>query len=275
MGSELAARRVAHGDQVWGLRRRPLSLPEGVEPFEADLSVSRTLRDLPPNLDHVVYAVSPAGSDDALYRAAYVEGISRLLEALDAQGQRPQRVYYLSSTSVYAQDTGEWVDESSQTDPMHFSGKRLLEGEMCLSGCDYASTVVRLGGIYGPRRTRLLDRVRTGQAEYRKGGPFYTNRIHRDDCAGLLEHLMELESPESLYLGVDTEPVEELTVLRWLAGALGVAEPRPMASRPAKGARPRSNKRVASKRLQESGYEFEYPTFREGYSELIRDQNLA
>ena len=279
VGSALGGRLVAKGNEVWGLRRRPLALPKGIQPIEADLSVARTLTELPPRLDHVVYAVSPAGSDDALYRAAYVEGIARLLEALDQQGQRPRRVYFLSSTGVYAQNKGEWVDETSDTEPAHFSGKHLLEGEKLLADSDFASTVLRLGGIYGPRRTRLLERVRTGQATYRsKGGPFYTNRIHRDDCAGAIQHLMELESPGPLYIGVDEEPAEEQLVLQWMAGALGAPEPRPRAdgaSERSTAGRPPSNKRCRGDRLRESGYRFTYPTFREGYAALIKELGLV
>jgi nucleoside-diphosphate-sugar epimerase len=276
VGSALGGRLVAKGNQVWGLRRRPLALPQGIQPIEADLSVARSLEELPPRIDHVVYAVSPAGSDDAFYRAAYVEGIARLIEALDRQGQRPRRVFFLSSTGVYAQSKGEWVDESSPTEPTHFSGKRLLEGEKLLADSGFAGTVLRLGGIYGPRRTRLLERVRSGQATYRKGGPFYSNRIHRDDCAGALQHLMELEAPGSLYIGVDEEPAEEVAVLRWIAGALGAPEPR-LESEPSRGAgdRPRTNKRCRGDLLRESGYAFAYPTFREGYTAVISELGLV
>lgn len=276
VGSALGARLVGKGNEVWGLRRRPHTLPQGILPIEADLSVARTLTELPPRLDHVVYAVSPSGSDDALYRSAYVEGIARLLEALDHQSQRPRRVFFLSSTGVYAQNKGEWVDESSPTEPAHFSGKRLLEGEKLLADSDFAGTVLRLGGIYGPRRTRLLERVRTGQATFRKGGPFYTNRIHRDDCAGALQHLMSLEAPGPLYVGVDEEPAEEPIVQRWIAGALGASEPRAQTEAPrATAGRPPSNKRCRSDLLRETGYAFAYPTFREGYAALISELGLV
>ena len=140
------------------------------------------------------------------------------------------------------------------------------------------NTKGRLGGIYGPKHTRLLERVRSGQATYRKGGPFYTNRIHRDDCAGALQHLMELDSPGPLYLGVDEEPAEEQAVLQWMAGALGAPDPRP---RPEGGSargtagRPPSNKRCKGDRLRESGYAFTYPTFREGYTALIKELGLV
>lgn len=269
VGCALAERLVSNADSVWGLRRRVHDLPLGVQPIEADLSVARTLRDLPPGLDFVVYAASPSGLDDAYYRTAYVEGPTRLLEALDAQQQRPRRIFFLSSTSVYAQHKGEWVDEGSPTEPAHFSGRRVLEGEQRMRDSAYATTVLRLGGIYGPRRTSLIERVRAGQATYAKGAARYMNRIHRDDICGAILHLMRLESPERTYNVVDDEPAEESVVLRWLAGVLGAPEPRAGKEAEPSGRRGLSNKRVRNARLRESGYALAYPTFREGYAALL------
>jgi nucleoside-diphosphate-sugar epimerase len=265
VGSALGAALVADGDVVFGLRRRVVSLPAGVQPIEADLAVAKTLRDLPPGLDFVVYAASPGGPDDALYRTAYVEGVSRLLEALAAQRQNPKRIFLLSSTSVYGQDRGEWVDESSPTQPADFRGKRILEAEKILGAAGQAATIVRLGGIYGPQRVSMIERVRSGRAVVPRGGPRYTNRIHRDDCAGALRHLMRLPAPEPVYIGVDSEPADDATVLRWLAGAIGAPEPRVDAA----AAGGRANKRCRNDRLLASGYSFRYPTFREGYSALL------
>ena len=266
VGSALGASLVADGDVVFGLRRRVVSLPAGVQPIEADLAVAKTLRDLPPGLDFVVYAASPGGSDDALYRTAYVEGLGRLLDALSAQGQNPKRIFLLSSTSVYGQDRGEWVDEASPTAPLDFRGTRILEAEKLLGAAGQASTIVRLGGIYGPQRISMIERVRSGRAVVARGGPRYTNRIHRDDCAGALRHLLRLPAPESLYLGVDCEPADDATVLRWLSGAIGAPEPRVDAD---SGGSARGNKRCRNDRLLASGYAFRFPTFREGYSALL------
>jgi nucleoside-diphosphate-sugar epimerase len=271
VGSALGERLLADSDTVWGLRRGPGLLPSGIRPIEADLAVSATLRDLPGDLDVVVYAASPGGRDDAHYRTAYVEGACRLLEALESRDQRPQRFFFVSSTAVYVQSSGEWVDEDSPTQPEHFSGRRLLEAERLVVAGPYPSTIVRLGGIYGPRRTRMLDQVRTGRAVYAPGRPRFTNRIHRDDCAGALHHLIRLSEPESLYLGVDGEPVEEATMMRWVAGAVGAPSPRMARGPEAKSLRARSNKRCRNDRLLASGYTFEYPSFREGYAALIAD----
>jgi nucleoside-diphosphate-sugar epimerase len=267
VGTALGEALVRDGDEVWGLRRRRGALPEGIEPIEADLGLAATLGELPEGIELLVYLASPGGGDDALYRSAYVEGPRNLLEALERGRQRPRRIVFVSSTAVYAQHRGEWVDEESPTEPVHFSGRRLLEGERMILDSPFAATVVRFGGIYGPRRTSLIDRVRTGRAVYRRRPPQYTNRIHRDDCAGALRHLLRLESPEKLYLGVDSDPAHEETVLNGLAGAMGA--PTPRAAGRGEGRAVRGNKRCRNDRLLASGYAFRYPSFREGYTALL------
>ena len=268
VGSALGTELVADGHEVFGLRRRVASLPEGVHPVEADLNLPASLSSLPEGLDYVVYMAGPAGRDDALYKAAYVDGLRNLLEVLEARSESPRRIIFVSSTAVYGQSRGEWVDESSLAEPLQFSRRRLREAETLLLGSGFAGTVLRFGGIYGPRRTRLIERVRTGSATYSSGRPHYTNRIHRDDCAGVLRHLVGHPTPEKLYLGVDSDPAEEAVVLRWLAGTLGAPPPRP--APPGPGVR--SSKRCRNDLLLASGYEFRYPSFRDGYAELLAGQ---
>jgi nucleoside-diphosphate-sugar epimerase len=275
VGAALGELLCAQGHTVYGLRRRALRLPAGVEPLEADLSVPASLSRLPGALDFVFYLASPGGAEDALYRSAYVDGQRNLYEALARQGQRPRRVLFASSTAVYGQRDGEWVDEGSATSPADFRGQRLLEAEQMLDQAPFPGVAVRFGGIYGPRRSSLVAEVRGGRAVIRSGPPHYTNRIHRDDCAGVLQHLMALEKPEPVYLGVDCEPADEAAVLRWLAGALGAAAPRPAAT--PEGARHGRERRGGSKRcrndrLLASGYRFRYPSFREGFRAILSEQ---
>jgi nucleoside-diphosphate-sugar epimerase len=268
VGSALARLRIERGDNVFGLRRNPVDLPSGVVPIAADLAVPRSLAELPAALDVVVYAASPGGRDEAFYRTTYVEGLRNLLAALAAQKQKPRLTIFISSTAVYGQSHGEWVDESSPTQPAHFSGQRLLEAEGLLRESGLPGVVLRLGGIYGPRRTRLIDEVRQGRAAIPRGGPHYTNRIHRDDCAGALDHLIGLAQPADCYLGVDSDPEDEAVVLRWLAGVLGASAPR-IAGADQRRARGGANKRCRNARLLASGYAFRYPSYREGYAAVL------
>jgi nucleoside-diphosphate-sugar epimerase len=269
VGTALGVRLAAAGHVVWGLRRSGLGLPAEIRPLAADLTDPQTLRDLPPGLEGVFYTASAGGAGEPAYRAIYVDGVRHLLEALQRQGQSPRRVVYTSSTAVYAQSAGEWVDETSPAEPTHFTGTHVLDGERLLLEGPFPGTVLRLGGIYGPGRTSLVERVRQGQAACSDGPPRYTNRIHRDDCAGALHHLMTLVQPEALYIGVDHEPADQCDVLRWLAAQLGAPPPRLEVPVETDRRRQRTNKRCRNVRLLASGYVFQYPTFRDGYAPLL------
>ncbi len=259
VGSVLAERLRARGDTVIGLTRTTRVLPAGVQPLVADLTGK--LRRL-PDTDVVVFAAAPAASDDETYRRTYVDGLRAVLEASVAR-----RVVLCSSTAVYGQSDGSWVDEAAATRPRGFAGARLLEAEALLGGAGREGVIVRFGGIYGPGRTRLIDAVREGTAVRHGEPPEYTNRIHRDDCAGALEHLLRLRAPARVYNAVDEAPAPRDEVLCWLAEQLGLPPP-PLGARPP-SPRGDSNKRVAGKRLVASGYRFLYPTYREGYAELF------
>lgn len=266
VGSRLGGLLARRGHQVWGLRRHPENLPEGIEPLAADLTDPATLQDLPPDLDLVFYTAAADGRSDEAYRQAYVDGVRHLLEALQESGQTPQRVVFTSSTGVYGQGDGSWVDETSPTEPESSTGRRVLEGEELVAEGPFPAVSLRLGGIYGPGRTRLLDRVRRGEATCPEGPPVYTNRIHSEDAAAALAHLGFLENVEPCYVGVDRKPADLCEVLRFLARRLSAAPPRTSSEAPRRG-----SKRCSSRRLFDSGFRFVYPTYREGYGEMIEN----
>ena len=278
VGTALGRNLHAAGHEVWGLKRRPADLPPSIRPLAADLGDPATLSRLPAALDVVVYSAAAAGFSEAQYQTAYASGVRNLLRALRDAGQRPRRLLFTSSTSVYAQHQGEWVDEDSPAEADGFSGRCIRVGEQLLWESGWPAVAVRFGGIYGPGRTRLIDSVRDGVTTRPDGAPIYTNRIHRDDCARVLEHLIELPKPERLYIAVDDEPAPLNEVLCWLATQLGVPEPplAPLASlKPGAGAggnaalRLRASKRCRNARLRASGFRFRYPSYRDGYATLL------
>jgi nucleoside-diphosphate-sugar epimerase len=263
VGEALAGRLATDGHTVFGLRRSEASLPVGVSLQRADVAEPRTLHALPRPIDTLFYVVAADDSSEAAYRAAYVDGLRNLLAAAREQNAPPRRLIVATSTAVYGQDGGEWLDESSATEPRRFQGRILLESEAVAFGSGIPAVAVRFGGIYGPGRTRLIDQVRRGEAVV-PSAPMYTNRIHRDDCAGALRHLMNLERPERVYVAVDRDPADYRAVVMWLAERLGAPQPRqsdePGAVR---------GKRCRNDRLVASGYAFAYPTFREGYGAML------
>lgn len=274
IGTALGARLAADGYTVWGLRRQARELPPSLHPVAADLTQPESLRALPPGIDIVFYTAAAHGRTDEGYRAAYVDGVHNLLEALQQQHQRPRRIFLTSSTGVYGQGHGEWVDESCAAEPTHFSGIRLLEGEALWRESPFPATVVRLAGIYGPGRSRLINSVRQGTAACPAGEPIYMNLIHRDDCVGALYRLMRLAYPAPLYLGVDHHPVEKGTLLRWLAARLEVPSPPLETESDAMRQRLRSNKRCRNGRLVAAGYALRYRSFRTGYAAVLAAQSV-
>lgn len=268
LGTEAGLRFHALGHRVVGWRRSPAKLPAAIEGVAADLGAPGLPR-VPADTTAVVIAVAADSPTEEAYRAAYVDGLTHVLDALERDGVRPQRVLFVSSTAVYGDAGGGWVDENTPPRPGGFSGRVLLEAEQLLqaafSGTATTATSLRLGGIYGPGRTRLIDQVRGGTAVVPEDAR-YTNRIHRDDAAAAIVHLATVPpEPAPVYVGVDNDPADLGTVLRFLAAELGLAEPPVGDAGPARG----GNKRCRNDLLRSTGFEFAFPSFREGYRDIL------
>ncbi len=260
VGNALGSRLLADGCEVWGVRRNVSELAEGIQPWPVDLTDPSNLRSPPAQFDYVFYTASADRRDEGSYRAIYVEGLHYLLRALEVTGSPLRRVLFTSSTAVYGQRSGEWVDEQSATEPARFNGHILLESEAIVKASGLG-VVVRFSGIYGPGRTRLIEKVGNEEVEATQS---WTNRIHVEDCGALLHHLMRLDAPADLYVGSDDEPATTAEVVTWMSKQLGVTAP------PAAEA-PTSNKRCRNTLLRDTGYQFLYPSFREGYTPIIED----
>lgn len=271
IGTQFGRALIRTGHSVWGLRRTTAALPGKMIPLRADLATGTGLSSLPSPLDFVFYTVSSDSPQEKDYRAAYSLGVQNLISAL--QDQKLARLVFVSSTGVYAQQAGEWVDEDSPAEPTHASARYLLEAETRVKNSPFPSAVVRFGGIYGPGRIRLLKRISIGKEAYPQDRTQYTNLIHLDDCVGILSHLMGLCNTAPLYVAVDMEPVDRRILLHWLADRLHAPKPHMLPSSSLPSRQLRSNKRCSNRRLIDSGYRFRFPTFREGYEDLIEDFN--
>ncbi|KIC67616.1 NAD-dependent epimerase/dehydratase family protein [Pseudarthrobacter phenanthrenivorans] len=268
LGTEAGLRFAALGHRVVGWRRTPGRLPAAIEGAAADLG-SPDLPPVPADTTAVVIAVAADSPTEEAYRAAYVDGVAHVLDALERDKVTPDRILFVSSTAVYGDAGGGWVDESTKPEPGGFSGRVLLEAEDLLqarlAGTGTSSTSLRLGGIYGPGRTRLIDQVRT-QSAVIPSDVRYTNRIHRDDAAAAIVHLATMEAaPAPVYVGVDNDPADLGAVLRFLAAELGQPSPPVGDAGPARG----GNKRCSNRLLGSTGFTFTFPTFREGYRDVI------
>lgn len=268
LGTEAGLRFAAAGHRVMGWRRSPGKLPAQLEGAAVDLAGE--LPPIPADTEIVVMATAAAARTEAAYRSAYVDALRNLLDALERDGVRPRQLLLVSSTAVYGENDGGTVDERTPARPASATGRILLEAEELLHARVPSGVVLRLGGIYGPGRTRLIDQVRSGTAVV-PDPPRPTNRIHRDDAAAAIVHLTTaVEAPEPVYLGVDEEPAELGEVLRFLAAELGVPEPPAGPDTSSRG----GDKRCSSARLAATGFRFRYPTFREGYRAVLAGEGV-
>ncbi|WP_409315925.1 SDR family oxidoreductase [Pseudomonas sp. KCJK9016] len=268
VGSRLATQLLTAGFQVYGLRRDVSRLPAGVIGVAGDLFNEECPESWPVGaVDYLVYCAAATEHDEAGYRAAYVQGLQHVLGWLNDYGQVPDRLLFVSSSSVYGQKDGEWVDESSETVAAGYSGRLMLEAEHIALNSGIPASIVRLTGIYGPGREWLLTQVRRG---YRVAvdPPLYGNRIHADDAAGLMAFLLESDRKgralDDIYIGVDDAPAPLAEVVAWLREYLGVTQWSEDES-----VRRTGSKRCSNARAKTLGWAPKYPSYREGYAAIL------
>lgn len=256
----------------WGLRRQPnLESTHDIPSFTwiaADLTQPDTLRDLPKDITHVLYTAAPNARTEADYRAVYREGLERLVLAVAAPSL--QRVLFVSSTAVYGAHGAQWIDEDTPTAPKSFNGQVLLETEQWLykQNAQFETLSLRLSGIYGPGRSYLLERLRTGQATAPMTESHWVNRIHIEDAAAAVVHLMNLPNPKPIYLVTDSTPLPMRVLYDALAKLVGGPTP-PAGDAPASI----GSKRLSNARLRDSGFTLKWPDSREGHAALISKKN--
>ncbi|TWD46762.1 nucleoside-diphosphate-sugar epimerase [Arthrobacter sp. AG367] len=267
VGTEAGLGFSRKGFRVVGWRRSPDKLPAPIEGVFADLEGQ--LPTIPADTSIVVYCVAAQGHSEDAYDRAYAAGLRKVLDALSRDQVKPQRFLFVSSTAVYGNAVTGQVDENTEASPTSFSGRVMLEGEKLLrsrlgrTGTD--AVVLRLAGIYGPGRTRLIDSVARGTAVI-PAEDRLTNRIYRDDAAAAIVHLTTMNTtPQSTYLGVDDEPVELGKVLTFLATEL--ERPLPPLGEVVIGRG--GDKRCVNTRLRSTGLRFEYPDYRAGYRAIL------
>jgi nucleoside-diphosphate-sugar epimerase len=263
LGTEVGLRFSALGYPVVGLRRSAHLLPPEIDGQSVDLSLQKP--EIPPTTDTVVVALAASAPTEEAYRAAYVDGLRNLLDALDDAAIVPRRFVLVSSTAVFDVTDGSWVDETTPALPTAPRDAILLEAEQLLASRVPSAVVLRLSGIYGPGRERLITQVREGRATFGPA-PRHTNRIHRDDAAAAIVHLATMRAePQSLYLGVDDDTATLEEVLTFLAGELSAEPP----TRADAGSDRGGNKRLRNTRLKSTGFDFTYPDYRSGYRALL------
>ncbi|MBU6246386.1 MAG: NAD(P)H-binding protein [Xanthomonadaceae bacterium] len=265
LGQRVAQRLRARGDAVFALRRRPpQGAADGIAWLAGDLSRDDGMPALPSGITQLVHLPTPGARTETAYRAVFVDGLRRVMAALDPSALR--RVLFVSSSAVHGDHDGAWVDEDTPADPPGFNGAVLLEAERWLAAQPVRSVALRLAGLYGPGRLQLLERLRAGQARVPRGLPHWANRIHVDDAAAAIAHLLAVPDPHPVYLGADDTPLPLDVLYDRLATLVG-------APPPAEGPAPAGigSKRLSNARLRASGWAPRWPDARAGYAALWDD----
>ena len=261
VGSILATSLLQDGHVVYGLKRDTSSLPDGVLPVQADLTRPESLKNLPQDIDRLIFMPTPASRDEAGYEAIFIQGWKNVWAALNPP---PARSLVVSSTAVYGESDGSFVDENTDPQPTGFNGKALLKMEQSAAASTDNLVVVRISGIYGPGRERLIRMAASDGLEIQQTPPYFTNRIHRDDAAAVLKHLMLIDNPQSIYVATDDLPAPRYEVVEWLAKEQSAAAPIAVTD-----AQASKGKRVNNQRLRDSGFKLSYPDYRTGYGAVL------
>jgi nucleoside-diphosphate-sugar epimerase len=259
LGQRLGTMLYEQGERVFGTvrsaSRASLLAGLGIEPVIANVLEPDSLREL-PEANGVFYCVGFDRAAGSSMRTVYVDGLQNVIDRLP---RSVMRFVYASSTGVYGQTDGGWVDESSPTSPQHESGKVCLEAEDRVrawadSGNRRASAVVlRFAGLYGPGR--MVRRSILERGEPIPGDPHkFLNLIHIDDAARAAAAALTTAQPHPLYLVCDDRPVMRKEYYAQMATLLGTPEPRfevPGPDSP-EAARDATNKRINNHRLKSS-----------------------
>ena len=259
----------------------------------AGIAVSGTVRDAADHADDGVVRIDFADADDAIASATHVlctappdasgdPVLSRFGDAI-AMAPRLRWIGYLSTTGVYGDRDGAWVDEDTEPAPISDRSRRRLAAEEAwrrfADRC--AVDIFRLAGIYGPGRS-ALDDVRAGKARrvIKPGHAF--GRIHRDDIVrAVLAAMQQQRPPGARVLNLtDDAPTESAEVVAEAARLLGVAPPEAVPFEQAMttmSPMARSfwaeNRKVSSQRTQQAlGLRWRYPSYREGLCAILVEE---
>jgi len=256
---------IASQGATLALRRRLMTdLPSGVTPLVADLTDPASLSVIPDHVTHAVYCAAADASTEQAYRRTYFEGLRNLIDRLSQQAIMP-RMLFVSSTAVYGREVEGIVDESSPTHPARFNGQVMLASEQMLLERAPDSVVVRLSGIYGPGRTQLLRRIMAGATHIPDQPGYWANRIHIDDAARAVVHLLRDRRQSGVFIGTDSHPLPLDVLYADLASQIGAPPPRTAPPTAMMG-----KKKLSNLKLLSTGFAFNWPDSRIGYQSVIK-----
>lgn len=269
-GSRILRRISAAGHDVVGMNRRgSCDGLEGVTLVRGDVLEDgglRCLEGLGP-FDLLISTLSGSSlRDPDAYRSLYVDGPRRIADRL--RWTDTPSVWVLGSTGVYGESDGEWVTEETPARPLHGKGEVQWEAEQAVARAFDQTCVLRLSGLYGPGRTRLVRQALRKRPFFK--ADIWSNQIHGDDVAGVVCQLLAREAhPPGLLLVSDDQPTQRREIFEWVRMQAGASDGLYDEDHPHERGANRGNKRVSNRRLRELGVELQYPSFREGLREVL------
>ncbi len=265
LGGAIAELLIEDGIQTAGLRRSNIKIAD-IELIQADVTQPLTLgalQHIQPEI--LIYCVAANGQTDEQYKAHYVDGLRNVLEA-QLKNLSLRHIFFISSTRVYGQQADNILDESIAPIASDFGGVRLLEAESLLKNLNCRATVLRLSGIYGRGRVRMISLAKSPQNWPAQNS--WTNRIHRDDAAHFIIYLVKKvlahQAIADCYIVTDSKPIEQYQVLNWIADKMRLGhyvEPPPV----------EGGKRLSNQKMLSTGFKLKYPDYIAGYQSLLRE----
>ena len=259
VGKSVVTELLQLGAQVATLSRSEAP-PSAGRHYQYDLLGEQKI--LLPEFDRVVFIVGPGERSQERYEAIFIAGLKKIMAT---QRQIAGKLIFVSSSSVYSEDQGALVTEQyrSHLADLAETAQVLLRAEAMV--LQYRGLVVRFGGIYGPARDKLLTKLLNGEVAP-TAKPYFTNRIHQEDAARGIVFLMANGVFGEVYNCVDLDPATRNEMITWAKSVSAHAQ----AEGPAEQLRG-SNKRVSANKLAQLGFEWRYPSFRDGYAALLSE----
>ena len=263
LGGTVAKQLSAMDIQVTGVRRSDAAI-SGVKIIQADITDSASLEVLKPiQPDILIYCVAANGQTDEQYKANYVDGLCNAL-ATQSEKKNLKHVFFVSSTRVYGQKTDALLDEATPAIAADFGGERLLEAEALLNDLSCNATVLRLSGIYGAGRLRMINLAKSPQNWPAQNS--WSNRIHKDDAAAfivfLVQQALASKPIANCYIVTDSRPSSQYEVLSWIANQMQMNSD---VTTPAI----EGGKRLSNYAMLSTGFQLQYPDFMAGYKALL------
>ena len=262
LGSLIAQATLAQGHELTIVRRSHKAVPLGAQVLYLDVVAGKGLSTLHTiKADILLYCLAPVEGQS--YQQTYVEGLRHVLAHVSLS--QLKHVFFISSTGVYGEQQGEWIDDDTPAIPVDAEGQVILEAERLLDELDCGHTALRVSGIYGAKRLYLLRLLQNPARWPTK--THWTNRIHELDVAAVVVHLYQhLADGKSLpghCILTDGVPAAQHEVLQWLAAQQNLPAPEtpPL--------QPQSGKRIRNGFLQQTGFKLQFADYRAGYASIL------